>query len=124
MERLDRLIRMSGARDAREREALEAELEHAEIVASDKIPPDVVTMNSHVRFIDEDSGDATEVTLVYPGDADVDAGRVSVLAPIGAALLGLTVGDSIAWPLPDGRTKRLLVAAVTYQPEASGDLHL
>jgi regulator of nucleoside diphosphate kinase len=78
-------------------------------------------MNSVVRFADEESGKESEVTLVFPGSADVEKQRISVLAPIGSALLGLSVGDSIDWPLPDARTRRLRVVAVTYQPEAAGD---
>ncbi len=64
------------------------------------------------------------MTLVYPKDADVDQGKVSVLAPVGSALLGLSVGQSIRWPLPGGTIRHLRVVSVTYQPEAAGDLDL
>jgi regulator of nucleoside diphosphate kinase len=60
---------------------------------------------------------------VYPKDADADAGKISVLAPVGSALLGLRVGQSIDWPGNDGRTLKLKVTAIHYQPEAAGDLH-
>ena len=64
-----------------------------------------------------------ELTLVYPRDADPDAHQVSIFAPVGSALLGLRVGDAIDWPMPGGRTARLHVLAVRYQPEAAGELH-
>src|SRR5690606_26222988 len=73
-------------------EALEAELLQAKVVGPDEVPPDVVTMNSKVRFVDEDSSEERVVTLVYPKDADPAESKVSVLAPVGAALLGLSVG--------------------------------
>lgn len=121
LERLLPLVRQSG-RNAREREALEAELEEAEVVDASEIPPDVVTMNSRVRFEDEDSGETRDVTLVYPAQADAETGKISVLAPIGAALLGLSVGQTIDWPMPSGGSRRLRVVSVLYQPEAAGDL--
>lgn len=124
LERLDRLIRTQPRRNGPACEALEEELSRADVVAQAEISPDVVTMNSRARFVDEDAHDEVEMTLVYPRDADVARGRVSVLAPVGAALLGLAVGQSIAWPLPHGAIKRLRVSAVVYQPEAAGDLHL
>jgi regulator of nucleoside diphosphate kinase len=103
---------------------LEEELARAVVVPSDQIPADVVTMNSRVRFFDESDGREMTVTLVYPSQADASAGKVSVLAPVGSALLGLSVGQSIEWPLPDGRKKILSIKEVLYQPEAAGDLHL
>lgn len=124
LERLSRMVEAQPPRNAPACEALEAELARAEVVASEEIPPDVVTMNSRARFVDEDLDEELELTLVYPRDADVARGRVSVLAPVGAALLGLSVGQSIAWPLPNGGKRRLRVSAVLYQPEAAGDLHL
>ena len=99
---------------------LVSELERADVVESRDIPPDVVTMNSRVAFEDVANGKLTEVTIVFPQDADVQAGKVSVLAPVGTALLGLTEGDSIVWPFPDGSSRCLRVVAVTFQPEAEG----
>ena len=64
-----------------------------------------------------------ELALVYPRDADGSAHKVSILAPVGSALLGLRTGDSIDWPMPGGRTARLEVLAIRYQPEAAGELH-
>lgn len=99
---------------------LASELERADVVASRDVPPDVVTMNSRVVFEDVTTGKTTEVTIVFPHDADVQRGKVSVLAPVGTALLGLAEGDSIVWPFPDGSSRCLRVVAVTFQPEAEG----
>lgn len=118
-ERLERLLEKLGPRP--DLDALREELERAEIVDPADVPRDLVTMNSVVRFVDEESGAESEVALVFPGHADAEKNRISVLAPIGSALLGLSVGDAIDWPLPGARTRRLRVVAVTYQPEAAGD---
>jgi regulator of nucleoside diphosphate kinase len=118
-ERLERLLERVGPRP--DLDALREEIERAEIVEPEAVPRTVVTMNSVVRFVDEESGKESEIKLVFPGHADVESNRISVLAPVGSALLGLSVGDSIGWPLPNGRTRRLRVVAVTYQPEAAGD---
>lgn len=99
-------------RDAGACAALEGELERARIVAPAEVPSDVVTMNSTVRFRDAD-GPPQEIHLVYPHGADPARGHVSILAPVASALLGLAVGDSIDWPFPDGRTRRLHVDAVS-----------
>jgi regulator of nucleoside diphosphate kinase len=100
--------------------ALEAELERAEIREPASMPPDVVTMNSRVLCIEEGSGAEHVIRLVYPADADVSAGDVSVLAPVGAALLGLSAGQSIEWPVPGGRTTRIRVSRLLFQPESAG----
>ena len=118
-ERLERLLSKVGPRP--DLDALREEIERAEIVEPSAVPRNVVTMNSVVRFVDEESSLESEVTLVFPGHADVESNRISVLAPVGSALLGLSVGDSIHWPLPNARTRRLRVVAITYQPEAAGD---
>jgi regulator of nucleoside diphosphate kinase len=110
--------------DPRTLELLEGELQRAKIVESTEIPSDRVTMNSVVSFEDLDTGERSEVTLVYPSATSGTEGRVSILAPIGGALLGLSVGDSIEWPVPAGRSRRLRVTAVRYQPEAEGQLDL
>jgi regulator of nucleoside diphosphate kinase len=124
-ERLERLIETYAARrDLHAIPALAEELGRAEIVDPTRIPPDVVTMNSKVRFIDDETGEEQEVTLVYPADADFAHHRVSILAPLGSALLGLRVGQAIDWPVPSGQVKRFRVLAVTHQPEAVGEYHL
>jgi len=99
---------------------LEEELARATVVAPEKVPPDVVTMNSKIRFRDEGTGEESEVMLVYPHSADISHGKVSVLAPVGSALLGLSVGDTIEWPTPSGKTRRLQIVSVLFQPEAAG----
>ena len=93
-------------------EALDAELSRAEIVADPLLPPDTVAMGSTVTFRDQDSGEQTTVTLVYPREADVDQMRISVLSPVGSALIGLGIGGAIDWPVPGGRQRRLEVIAV------------
>lgn len=125
LERLQRVIEQhGGGRNAELAEMLEQELARAEVTSSQDVPADVVTMNSTVIYEDEETGARRQVTLSYPQDARSDEGRISVIAPIGSALLGLSVGQSIEWPVPGGRTKTLRIVAVPYQPEASGDLHL
>ncbi|MCC6932250.1 MAG: nucleoside diphosphate kinase regulator [Deltaproteobacteria bacterium] len=101
-------------------ELLREELSRAMVVKSEDVPPDLVTMNSRVKFTDLETGEESEITLVFPRSADVSAGKVSILAPVGAALLGLSVGDNIDWPVPSGKTRKLRVTAVLYQPEAEG----
>ena len=124
-ERLTSLLETHGSRrDSDALVALEEELELAKVVEPTEIPPDVVTMNSRVQFEDLETSEQLEYALVYPKDADVDQGRISVLAPVGSALLGLSVGQSIRWPLPGGNSRHLRVVHVTYQPEAAGDLDL
>ncbi|WP_347356743.1 nucleoside diphosphate kinase regulator [Bdellovibrio sp.] len=105
-------------------EALEEELGRANVIAQKEIPKDVVTMNSRVQFLDEVTGQESEMTLVYPQDANLESGRLSILAPVGIALLGLSVGQEINWKLPNGQTKKLKVKAVVYQPESSGQFEL
>lgn len=111
-------------RDHEAAEALAEELERAEVVPAERISSDVVTMNSRVVFEDRQTGERREVSLVYPQESDVGRARVSVLAPIGTALLGLAVGQTIEWPLPGGQLKRLRIVEVVYQPEEAGHLHL
>ncbi|MBS0590628.1 MAG: nucleoside diphosphate kinase regulator [Proteobacteria bacterium] len=103
-------------------DALRMELDRAKVVEPVEIPPDVVTMNSIVRCLDEASNASYELVLVYPHAAG-GAGAVSVLAPVGSALLGLSVGQSIAWPIPGGRTLNLKVLEIVRQPEAMGEYH-
>lgn len=117
--RLDQLLKKVGPRP--DLDALREEIDRAEIVEPEAVPPNVVTMNSVVRFADDDSGKESEITLVFPGLADVDSHRISVFAPLGSALLGLSIGDSIDWPMPSGRTRRVRVVGISYQPEAAGD---
>ena len=103
--------------------ALQEELDRAEIREPADMPPDVVTMNSTVRFKMQNSGNDFCLTLVYPKDVQGDESKISVLAPVGSALLGLKVGDSIAWPGPAGRTIQVEILEVVYQPDRAGELH-
>lgn len=90
---------------------LQAEMDRAEVVAEDAVPADVVRMGSAVEFRQE-GGQPRRVTLVFPGDADISKGRISILTPIGTALIGLSPGQSIAWTARDGRRQRLTVLKV------------
>lgn len=103
--------------------ALMDELNRAEVLPPEQVPADVVTMHSQVECEDMASGETHMLTLVYPNEADVERGRVSVLAPVGSALLGLSVGQQIDWDAPGGRRLKLRVKSVRYQPEAAGDFH-
>lgn len=118
---MDRLLKLVDAHPGKGLEKLESELVRANVVPRGEIPGDVVTMNSRVVFENETTGERREVTLVYPGNADIDAGRISVLVPIGTALLGLRVGQSIDWILPGGETQRFRIVDVPFQPEAAGE---
>ena len=101
-------------------EALQAELDRAEVVGQDEVPAGVVTMNSRVHCREESSGKDYHLTLVYPEDAGGE-GKVSILAPVGCALLGLSVGQHIDWPAPGGKQLKLTLLEVEYQPEAAGE---
>lgn len=102
--------------------ALSDTLGRARVVPPDQVPGDVVTMHSRIECEDELHGERHTLTLVYPHEADVLHSRISVLAPVGSALLGLSVGQSSDWRTPDGRNLRLRVTAVHAQPAAAGDL--
>lgn len=100
-------------------DALEGEVSRSCVVDGSAVPDDVVTMNSRVRLRDMDSGEVEVYTLVYPPKADPGENRISVLAPVGTAIVGSRVGDVIEWPVPAGR-RRLCVEEVVYQPEKAG----
>jgi regulator of nucleoside diphosphate kinase len=99
---------------------LYTELERARKVEPEKVSPDVVTMNTTIDFLDLDNNTTRRLTLVYPQQADISKGFVSVLAPIGTALLGYRKGDIIEWDVPSGM-KRFLIKEILYQPEANGE---
>lgn len=122
LERLSSLIdgvRATGRQKKTYLGQLEKELERARVVDPEKIPGDVITMNSVVRIRDLESGEETDYTLVFPSDARIEENRISVLSAIGTALIGYRVGDVIEWKVPSG-LKRLKVEGILYQPEASG----
>ena len=102
---------------------LEAELDRAEIVDSKDIPNNVITMRSRVRLKDVATGQANTYSLVFPTEADFNEGKISILAPIGTAILGYKAGDTIEWSVPSG-LRRIKVDEILYQPEASGDYEL
>lgn len=102
---------------------LDDELNQAEICEQQDIPKDAITMNSKVRLRDLTSNEDLIYTLVYPGHSNLELGRISVLAPIGTAMIGCRVWDTIEWPVPGG-LRRLQVEEIVYQPEASGDFQL
>ena len=95
------------------------ELERAATVTAEELPGDVVTMRSRVAFVDRASGERHSVQLVYPGEADMARQRVSILTPIGAALIGMRVGRGIDWPNRQGERRRLTIVEVI-QPEREG----
>lgn len=122
-ERLEALLASTPKAGFPGRAELQAELDRANVVAPHEVPPTVVTMNSTVRFEVEGSSDSFELTLVYPKDADASGKTISILAPVGGALLGLAQGDEIAWPRPGGGMVRVRVKEVLYQPEREGSYH-
>ena len=122
--RLELLLEQPAYREQETALLLSDELARAHVMPPAQMPPDVVTMNSQVTCVEEISGQEHHLTLVYPQATDAATHRVSVLAPIGAALLGLSLGQSIDWKGPDGRVLRVRVASIQYQPEAAGDLTL
>lgn len=96
-----------------------AEVERAVLHDAAAVPPDVVTMNATVGFIDEGDGAERTIRLVFPSDADISEGRVSIMTPVGAALIGLREGQSIVWPDRDGHARRLTVVKVDQRPPAA-----
>jgi regulator of nucleoside diphosphate kinase len=101
---------------------LEAELERAEVVDPERVPKNVVTMNSTVRLRDLDTNEIETYTLVFPEQADIANNKLSVLAPVGTAILGQRVGDVLRWQVPGG-WRRLKIERVLYQPERAGVFH-
>lgn len=122
LERIEALLERAPATEAANLAALRAELDRAEVVEPTAIPPQIVTMNSTVTFEDENDGEKLTLTLVYPSAAGAP-GTVSIMAPVGSALLGLAQGQTIDWPTPDGRKRRLRVLEISFQPEAAGQFH-
>ena len=126
LSRLGELLEVASefsGRDNKHLEELTKELLRAEVVDAKSIPADVITMNSRVRLIDLDSKEERIYTLVFPSEANIDDNKISILAPIGTAMLGYRVGDTISWHVPAG-IRRLKVTDILYQPESAGDYHL
>jgi len=125
MARLKELVRQgrkSSRRDQDHLAELDRELDRAEIIGAEELSPDVVTMHSMVRVLDLDTGSSRVYTLVFPVEADIEKKRISVLAPIGTALIGYRAGDTFRWKTPGG-TKHFQIEEVVFQPEAVAALH-
>lgn len=119
-----RLTALVSQIDGPQADALDEELSRADVVSHKEVPSDIVTMNSRVRFLDETTKQESEMTLVYPQDAKLEENRISILAPVGVALLGLKVGETIDWKMPNGSVKKLKVLHIEFQPEAAGQFDL
>jgi len=123
MKRLKELIMEAGNGNKKYLRELKDELDKGEVVDSRDIPNNIITMNSKVRLRDINTQKEMICWLVFPDDSNADQGKISILAPIGTALLGYKVGDIIEWKVPAGLTK-LKVEEILYQPEAAGDYQL
>lgn len=121
--RLENLLKTLPNKDFPGKASLEDELERAIIVDSEKVPNNIVSMNSLVKFSVSSSKESFSLTLVYPNDMKSDGSTISILAPVGSAMLGLKEGDQIDWPSPDGKAVKVTIDEILYQPERSGDLH-
>ncbi|WP_163558246.1 nucleoside diphosphate kinase regulator [Halomonas sp. NO4] len=122
-ERLQRLIDAASGKELAVAELLEEELARGEVVDPEAIPADAVSMNSQIQFTDLTRGRQLVRTLVYPHMLAATEDGISVMAPVGAALIGLRVGDTIDWPLPDGGETQLRIDAILWQPEREGQFH-
>lgn len=123
MDRLELLLDSLPAAQAGTRETLLEELARAELVEPENMPCNVVTMNSRVRFVLDGAPEEFDMSLAYPKDVDGAPDKLSVLTPVGNALLGLAEGDSIDWARPGGGRFKVTVREIVYQPERAGDLH-
>ncbi len=124
--RLKELVDVGIAFKERDREYLEGlqnELDRAHVVEPTAIPDNVVTMNSRVRLKDIGSGEETIYDLAFPSDANIGQNKISILAPIGTAILGYRTGDTVEWEVPAG-TRKVRIEEVLYQPEAAGRFDL
>ena len=99
---------------------LAGEIEKAFVVQPDQISSDVITLNSTARLVDQNTDEEMLYTLVFPEEADISQGKISILAPIGTAMLGYKLGDTFEWDTPGGK-RSIRVKEILYQPEASGD---
>lgn len=121
LERLYTLIESFPAHGFVGKDDLEAELGRAHVVEPTDVPPTLVTMNSTVKFSVESTKNEFELTLVYPKDVDASGHTISVLAPVGSALLGQSQGDEIEWPKPGGGLLKVKIKEIVYQPERAGE---
>ncbi len=123
MDRIEALLAAIPSSALAGKAELQAELDRADVLPPDQMPPTVVTMNSTVKFSIVETGKEFCLTLVYPRDMDGSADLISIFAPVGGALLGLSVGDQLAWPGPGGKAMTVRVTEVIYQPERAGEMH-
>lgn len=112
-----RLMQLIENNDTDAADALDQEISRAKVVEDAKLPDNVVAMNSTVTFSDLDSAEEKTIQLVFPQDADVSQLKISVLSPVGSALIGLKIGGTIEWPIPLGKVRRLQVTAVQQAQE-------
>lgn len=122
-ERIEQLIESLPAGAFPGKSDLESELARAKVVAPEDVPNTVVTMNSTVAFEIDDTHESFNLTLTYPKDLDGSSDKISILAPVGSALLGLSQGDVIEWPKPSGGMLKVRIKEVIYQPERAGEFH-
>ena len=122
-ERIDRLLEQPAYANSPVANALNDELDRAQMCAPEAMPHDVVSMNSQVRFRDLTTGEERVRTLVVPAQMTDSSSQLSVMAPVGAALLGLRTGSTIHWELPGGASTHLEVLELLYQPEAAGEFN-
>lgn len=116
--RISNLLKLQGAALVAE---LESVVDNAELISSYKVPPNLVTMNSQVLIADGQTGEERKLTLCYPPDADAATGFVSILSPVGTALLGQTESNVAEWPAPSGGQASAKIIKVLFQPEDSGE---
>ena len=102
---------------------LQDEIAHADVIPPEEIDGDVVTMRSKVRFRDLDTGEESVYTIVFPSEANIDEGKISILAPLASSLLGYKQGDTVRFEAPS-RIRQLQISEIIYQPESSGHFHL
>lgn len=114
-------VRLSKLQDQRSHPALDELLEVTDVVSPQEVAPDVVTMRSQLVIADAQTGQRQTITLCYPADADPASGRLSVLSPVGLALIGTRVGATARWRTPGGEEGAAQVVDIVHQPEASGD---
>lgn len=123
-ERIEKLLDSLPASSSVTRDRLFEELDRADVVPPQEVPPTLVTMNSRVTFTVLPEGKTMTYTLVYPADMDGSADKISILAPVGSALIGLSVGQEIDWSVGGDKSTRVRIENVDYQPEEAGDFHL
>lgn len=124
--RLEELLAVGSTANHRDRNDLKSlrdELGRGQVLKSKDVPANVVTMNSRVKLVDLDDNSEMEVQLVFPDMADIAHGHLSVLSPVGTAILGYREGETVTWKVPDGE-RHLRIERILYQPEAAGDYHL